>query len=61
MALYRFNTGQGSWIEVEASDIDEALDKAGITSYEFCEIYEDDASRRIRLLSAIADEILFGE
>lgn len=61
MPTYTFKTGIGEYITIEADDIDEALEKAGIDKYDYYEIIETDDFGKKCLFSAIADDVLFGE
>ncbi|MCX7965385.1 MAG: hypothetical protein N2596_01990 [Syntrophorhabdaceae bacterium] len=66
MPFYRFKKASGELKEVEAFDLDEALNIAGIDPYEDYELLdadglEMDEFRRRCLFSAITDDILYGE
>lgn len=61
MPTYTFKTGLDEYITVDAIDINEALNKAGIDVYDTYELIESDEFEDRCLISAITDEILFGE
>ncbi|HNQ63699.1 MAG TPA: hypothetical protein PLX88_07150 [Syntrophorhabdaceae bacterium] len=60
MAQYTFSVN-GEYKTVEAFDLDEALNGAGIDENDNYEVVEGDEFRNRCFMSAIADEILFGE
>ncbi|HOF57668.1 MAG TPA: hypothetical protein PLA81_06170 [Syntrophorhabdaceae bacterium] len=60
MAQYTFSVN-GEYKTVEAFDLDEALNGAGINENDNYEVVEGDEFRNRCFMSAITDEILFGE
>jgi hypothetical protein len=60
MAQYTFSVN-GEYKTVEAFDLDEALNGAGIDENDNYEVVEGDEFRNRCFMSAITDEILFGE
>jgi hypothetical protein len=60
MPHYKFKINELEYRTVDAFDLDDALERAGITKDDPYELVEGDDFNNKCLMSAIADEVLFG-
>ncbi len=60
MSQYTFKINELENRTVDAFDLDEALEKAGIAKYDPYELVEGDDFKNKCFMAAITDEILFG-
>ena len=60
MSRYTFKINGLDYRTVDALDLDDAMERAGITKDDSYELTEGDDFDDKRLISAITDEVLFG-